>query len=181
MDAVVDGEPVAEVFEDGAARRAGDEAEARDDQALVEDLHVHDLLLERVGRDLHPGELVEVRIGLAPTAGGVDEAKPRLRVARLVLHHRRVVELRLRIGRHAEELRRHLDRQLVRLQLLGDDGAPHVVPARSLLRAALVLRHWRRVVPGQVAYLPFGPFGQFVVAEDPFVGRAVLGDRLERR
>jgi hypothetical protein len=170
MDAVVDGEAVAEILEHRAARRAGNEAEAGDDEALVEDLHVDDLLLERLCLDLHFRELVEVGIGLSAPAGGVHELQPRLGVARLVLHHRRVVELRLVIGRHAKELRRHLDRELVGLELLRDDGAPHVPPAGELLGAALVLRDRRSVVPREFAHLPLGALGQLVVTEDPLVG-----------
>ena len=49
MNAVVDREPVAEILEDGPARRPRDHPEARDDQALVEHLHQEDLLLDRVG------------------------------------------------------------------------------------------------------------------------------------
>src|SRR5881409_611289 len=45
VDAVVRGQPVAEVLEHGAARRACDQAEARDDQAFVENLHLKDLFL----------------------------------------------------------------------------------------------------------------------------------------
>ena len=84
---------------------AGDQSEARDDQALVEDLHLEDLLLERVGLERHVRELVEVRVALGRAAGLLDQLQPRLGVARLVLHHRRVVELRLGVGRDVQELR----------------------------------------------------------------------------
>ena len=81
------------------ARRAGDQAEARDDQPLEEDLHQEDLLLEHVGLEEHVRELVEVRVALALAADLADQLQPRLGVARLVLHHRRVVEARLRVRR----------------------------------------------------------------------------------
>ena len=69
VDAVVDREAVAEVLEDRAARRAGDQPEARDDQPLEEDLHEEDLLLEQVEVvEEHARELVEVRVALAGAA-----------------------------------------------------------------------------------------------------------------
>ena len=115
VDAVVDREPVAEILEQRAARRAGDHAEARDDQALEEDLHHEHLFLERVRVEHLPGELVEVRIALGHPPRLLDQLQPGLGVARLVLHHRRVVELRLAVRGDREELRRHLDGELVRL------------------------------------------------------------------
>ena len=108
------------------ASRARDQPEARDDQALVEDLHLEDLLLERVGLEGHVRELVEVRVALGGAAGLGDQLEPRLGVARLVLHHRRVVELRLGVGRDVQELGGHLAGEHVRLELLGEDRAPHV-------------------------------------------------------
>ena len=95
VDAVVDREPVAEVLEEGAARRACDQPEARDDQPLEEDLHLEHLLLERLRLERHLRQLVEVRVALGDAARLLDELQPRLDVPRLVLHHRRVVELRL--------------------------------------------------------------------------------------
>ena len=64
MDPVVDREAVAEVLEHRPARRARDQAKARDDQPLEEHLHEEDLLLEQVGLEEHVRELVEVRVAL---------------------------------------------------------------------------------------------------------------------
>ena len=86
-------------------------------------------------------ERVEVRVALALAADLADQLQPRLGVARLVLHHRRVVEPRLRVGRRVEQLRRHLDREHVGLELLHDDRAPDVHAPRAALRRALPLRH----------------------------------------
>ena len=60
------------LLEHRPARGARDQAEARDDQPLVEDLHQKDLLLERVGLERHVREVVEVRIALCGPAGLVD-------------------------------------------------------------------------------------------------------------
>ena len=73
VDAVVGREPIAEVLEHGAARGAGDQPKARDDQPLVEDLHLEDLLLERVGLERHVRELVEVRVALPLPADLADQ------------------------------------------------------------------------------------------------------------
>ena len=127
MDAVVGRQPVAEVLEHGPARGASDQPEARDDQALVEDLHLEDLLLERVRLERHVRELVQVRVALRGAACLLDQLQPGLGVARLVLHHRRVVELRLRIGRDVQQLRRHLAGEHVGLELLREHGTPHVL------------------------------------------------------
>ena len=137
--------------------------EARDDQPLVEHLHEEHLLLERFGIERHVRELVEVRIALGHPAGLCDQLQPRLGVARLVLHHRRVIELRLVVGRDREELGCHLDGELVGLELLRDHGAPEVAPARELLRRARVLRDRRDVAPREVAHLPLGPLRELVV------------------
>ncbi len=130
VDPVVGGKTVAEVLEHGAAGGAGDEPEARDDQALVEDLHLEDLLLERVRLQRHVRELVEMRVALRDPADLADQLQPRLRVARLVLHHRRVVELGLVVGRDVQELRGHVTGEHVRLELLREDGTPEVLAAR---------------------------------------------------
>src|SRR2546422_803947 len=106
------------------------------------------------------------RIALSRSADLAGEPQPRLGVARLVLHHRRVVELRLVIGRDVEELGGHLAGELVRLELLRDHGTPQVAPASDLLRRALRLRDRRDLAPGQVANLPLGALGQLVEAED---------------
>ena len=168
VDAVVDREPVAEILEHGAARRAGDQAEARDDQALEEDLHLEDLLLERLRLERHLRQLVEVGVALRDAAGLVRELQPRLDVAGLVLHHRRVVELRLAMRRQVEQLRRHLDRELVRLQLLGDhrapDGLAPLLPLRRGARAGLGDR--RDLAPRHVPHLPLLLLRQLVEAED---------------
>src|SRR5215213_8852664 len=50
VDAIVGGEPVAEVFEHGPARGAGDYPEARDDQPLLESLHLERLLFDIICR-----------------------------------------------------------------------------------------------------------------------------------
>src|SRR5919109_209968 len=175
VDAVVGREPVAEVLEHGAARRAGDEAEARDDQALVEDLHLEDLLLERVGLERHVRELVEVRVALRRAAGLLDQLQPRLRMAGLVLPPRRGVELRPLVGRDVEQLRRHLAREHVRLQLLREDGAPHVLAARLPLRAAPALRNRRHLTPRQVADLPLLLLRELVEAQDAGEAVALAG------
>src|ERR671922_584377 len=175
VDAVVGREPVAEVLEHGAARRAGDKAKTRDDQALVEDLHLEDLLLERVGLERHVRELVEVRVALRRAAGLLDQLQPRLRMAGLVLHQRRVVELRLVVGRDVEQLRRHLAREHVRLQLLREDGAPHVLAARLPLRAAPALRNRRHLPPRQVADLPLLLLRELVEAQDAGEAVALAG------
>ena len=57
---------------------------------------------EQVGLEEHVRELVEVRIALALSADLADQPQPRLGVARLVLHHRGVVEARLGVGRRRE-------------------------------------------------------------------------------
>ena len=166
VDAVVGGEPVADVLEHGPARGARDQPEARDDQPLVEDLHLEDLLLERVRLEGHVRELVQVGVALGGAAGLGDQLQPRLGVARLVLHHRRVVELRLGVGRDVEQLRGHLAGEDVRLELLGEHRAPHV-PAPGLPhRRALALRDRRQLAPGQVAHLPLLALGQLVEAQD---------------
>ena len=104
VNPVVDRQAIAEILQHRPTRRAGDHAEARDDQPLVEHLHLEDLLLDRVGLERHVRELVQVRIALAGPSGFRDQLQPRLRVPRLVLHHRRVVELRLGIGRDVQKL-----------------------------------------------------------------------------
>ena len=81
MDAVVRGKAVAEVLQDGAARRPGDQPEPGDDQALVEDLHEEDLLLERVRLERHVRQVVKVRIPFRCAARLPDELQPRLRMA----------------------------------------------------------------------------------------------------
>ena len=70
------------------------------------------------------------------------------------------------VGRDREELRRHLDRELVGLQLLRDHGAPEVAPPRELLRRAGVLGDRRDLAPRQIAHLPLGPLRELVVAVD---------------
>ena len=124
MDPVVDREPVADVLENRPARRARDQPEARDDQPLEEDLHQEDLLLEGVRLEKHVTEPVEMRITLPFPAELGDQLQPGLGMARLVLHHRRVVELRLRIGGRVQQLRGHLAGEHVRLELLHDDRPP---------------------------------------------------------
>ena len=177
VDAVVDREPVAEVLEHRAARRARDQPEARDDQPLEEDLHEEDLLLEQVGLEEHVRELVEVRVALPLPADLADQPQPRLGVARLVLHHRRVVEARLRVGRRREQLRRHLAREDVGLQLLHDHRAPDVATARLPLGRPLPLRHERDLAPRHVVHLPLLVLREVVEAEDAGVFGAVVGLR----
>src|SRR5919106_2922759 len=166
MDAVVDREAVAKVLEHRPARRAGDQAEPGDDEALEEDLHEEDLLLQRVEVQLEVGELVEVGVALARPPRRLGQAQPGLDVARLVLRHRRVVELRLVMGSELEQLRRHLDRERVGLELLGDDGAPDALAARPLLVGAPRLRDRRLLLPREIAHLPLVALGEPVVAED---------------
>src|SRR5215217_3848780 len=60
VNAIVGREPVADLFEDRSARGARDQPETRDDQTLVEDLHLEDLLLERVRLEGHVRQLVQV-------------------------------------------------------------------------------------------------------------------------
>ena len=179
VDPVVGREPVAELLEHRPARGTCDQPEARDDQPLVEDLHLEDLLLERVRLERHVRELVEVRVALGDAADLVDQLEPRLGVARLVLHHRRVVELRLGVGRDVQELRGHLAGEHVGLELLREDGAPHVASPRAALRRALPLRDRRELVPGQVAHLPLLLLGELVEAQDACVGLALARDRLD--
>src|SRR5436305_1126022 len=105
VDSVVDREAVAEILEHGPARRARDQSEAGDDQPLEEDLHQEDLLLEQVRLEEHVRDLVEVRVALPLPTDLPDQPQPRLGVTRLVLHHRRVVEPRLRIGPRGQLLR----------------------------------------------------------------------------
>ena len=174
VDAVVRGQPVAELLEHRAPRCARDQPEARDDQPLVEDLHLEDLLLERVGLERHVRELVEVWIVLGGAADLADQLQPRLGMARLVLHHRRVVELRLGIGRDVQQLGGHLAGELVGLQLLREHRAPHVLPTRLALRAPLPFRDRRDLAPGEVAYLPFLLFGELVEAQNACVGAPIL-------
>ncbi len=174
VDPVVDREAVAEILEDRPARRARDQPEARDDQPLEEDLHQEDLLLQRVRLEEHVAERVEVRITLALAPDLADQLEPRLGVARLVLHHRGVIEPRLGIGRRVEQLRRHLDREDVRLQLLHHDGTPDVLPPRQAFRRALPLRHRGDLAPRQVAHHPLLVLRQLVEAQHTCVGAAVL-------
>src|SRR5581483_11679596 len=68
------------------------------------------------------------------------------------------------------------DRELVGLQLLGDDRPPEVASPRELLRRALVLRDRRHLAPRQVAHLPLGALRQLVVAED--AGEVAVFDSL---
>ena len=112
---------------------------------------------------------VQVRVALGDAADLVDQLQPPLGVARLVLHHRRVVELRLGIGRDVQELRGHLAGEHVGLELLREDGAPHVASARAALRRALALGDRRELVPGQVAHLPLLALGELVEAQDACV------------
>ena len=174
VDPVVDREPVTDVLEDRPPRRARDKPEARDDQPLEEHLHEEDLLLERVRLEEHVAKLVEMRVAFALPADLPDELEPRLGVARLVLHHRRVVEARLGIGSGIQELRRHLAGDDVRLQLLHDDRAPDVAPPCQPFRRALALGHRRERVPGHVAHLPFLVLRELVEAEDARVRGPVL-------
>ncbi len=74
-------------------------------------MHLEDFLLERLGLEGHLRELVEMGVALGGAADLGNQLQPRLGVARLVLHHRRVVELGLGLRRRREELRRHLDRR----------------------------------------------------------------------
>ena len=107
------------------------------------------------------------RSAVPPTS--LDQRQPRLAVARLVLHHRRVVDLGLVVRREREELRRHLDRELVGLELLGDHRAPDVEPPRLLLRRAPQLGDRRQVLPGQGVDAPLGALREVVEAEDLLV------------
>src|SRR5438309_1334707 len=90
-------------------------------------------------------------------------------MARLVLHHRRVVELGLVVGRDVEELRGHLAGELVRLQLLRDHRPPHVAPASDLLRRTFCFGDRRDLAPGEVADLP-----PFTSAQEALTGVAVI-------
>ena len=148
MDAVVRGQAVANVFEHRPPRRPCDHPEPRDDQPLVEHLHQEDLLLQRVGLERQVGKVVEVRIALGRASRFRDQLEPRLGVTRLVLHHRRVVELRLDVGRDVQQLRRHVAREHVRLQLLGQHRAPHVLAPRLALRRPFALGNRRELAPG---------------------------------
>src|SRR5206468_4228667 len=91
----------------------------------------------------------------------------------LVLHHRRVIEPRLGIRRGVQELRRHLARDDVGLQLLHDDAAPDVAPPRLPLRRALPLRHGRELTPRHVPNLPLRVLRELVEAEDAGVAAAL--------
>src|SRR4029077_12447867 len=77
----------------------------------------------------------------------------------------RVVELRLRVGRDVQQLRRHLAGEHVGLELLGEHRAPHVPTPCLALRRALALRDRRYVTPGQVSNLPFLTFRQLIEAQ----------------
>src|SRR5690349_10631381 len=70
------------------------------------------------------------------------------------------------VWRDPEQLRRHLDSELVRLELLRDYRPPKVAPARQLLRRTRVLRDRRDLAPREVAHLPLGPLGELVVPVD---------------
>jgi hypothetical protein len=168
VDAVVDREPVAQVLQQCAARGAGDQPEARDDQPLEEDLHLEDLLLERLRLESHLRQGVEVRVSLGDTAGLLGELQPRLDVPRLVLHHRRVVELRLVVGCQVQELPGHRDGELVGLELLRDHRAPHrpspLLPLRGGTGACL--RDRRDLPPGHVPHLPLLLLRELVEAQD---------------
>ena len=167
MDAVVDREAVADVLQNRSAGGARDQPKPRDDQAFEEHLHQEHLLLEQVELvQEHPSELIEVGVSLGGPADLPEELEPRLHVARLVLHHRRVVEPGLVMGRRVQKLRRHLHGQDVRLVLLGDDGTPDVGPAGLLLRGAARFRDRGDVAPRDVGGLPLGALGELVVADD---------------
>src|SRR3954464_1981280 len=81
VDPVVRGQPVADLLEDGAARRARDQPEAPDDQPLVEHLHQEDFFLEGVRLERHVREVVEMRVAFGRTADFGDELEPGLGVA----------------------------------------------------------------------------------------------------
>jgi hypothetical protein len=76
-----------------------------------------------------------------------------------------------------EELRRHLDRELVRLELLCDDGPPHVPPAGLALWRAAQLGDRRPLAPRQVAHLPLGVLRELVEPEDFLVIVLLAVDR----
>ena len=65
-------------------------------------------------------KLVQIGVALGHAADLAEELQPRLDVARLVLHHRLVVEPCLVVRSGVQELRRHLHREDVRLVLLRD-------------------------------------------------------------
>src|SRR3954447_868565 len=115
-----------------------------------------------------------MRVALALAADLADQLQPRLGVPRLVLHHRGVIEPRLRVGRGVQELRRHLARDDVGLQLLHDDAAPDVPAPRLPLRRALAFRDRRQLVPRDVLHLPLGVLREVVEPQDARVARAVL-------
>ena len=82
VNAVVDREAVADVLEDSSAGGARDQAEARNDQPLEEDLHEEDLLLEQVELvEEHTRELVQVGVALGGAADLAQELEPGLDVA----------------------------------------------------------------------------------------------------
>src|SRR5204863_10038814 len=92
--------------------------------------------------------------------------------------------LRLRVRRDVQELRGHLAGEHVGLQLLREDGAPHVAPARPALVSAFALRDRRDLAPGQVAHLPLLPLRSLVEATNARKGLALLAllvDHLPRR
>ena len=121
-----------------------------------------------------------MRVALGGAAGLADELEPRLRMARLVLHHRRVVELRLVVGRDVQELRGHVAREHVRLELLGQDRAPHVLAPSLPLRRSLPLGDGRQLAPREVPDLPLLPLRQIVEAEDAGESLAALGGHLDQ-
>jgi hypothetical protein len=108
------------------------------------------------------------------------ELQPGLDVPRLVLDHRRVVELRLAVRGEVEQLGGHLDRELVCLELLRDHRAPDGAAALLSLRrgAGAGLRDRRDVAPGDVPHLPLLLLRELVEAEDaaaPLVVRCIRG------
>ena len=101
VDPVVDGEPVAKVLEHGAARRSAAIMRKRGMISRSKKTCIrNDLLLERVERSRNIVASLSrygSRSAAPPASSG--ELEPRLGMARLVLHHRRVVELRLGVRR----------------------------------------------------------------------------------
>src|SRR6266508_2833068 len=94
------------------------------------------------------------------------------------MNHRRVIELRLVIGGDVQQLGGHVAREHVRLELLREDGPPHVLPSRLSRRRALAFGDRRQLPPGEIAHLPLLALRKLVEAENAGKGLPAFSSHL---